>query len=363
VGRVRVFVVVAPGLERVAADELRSLGVRGRMPSTRGGIEVEFTTRQLYLVHRWSRIATRVLVRVESGPARTFDEIESLVATIAWDAYLRDGGVDGGGVAVHVASQASRLYHEGAIAERVLRVMARPADPDGQRVYVRVDRNRATISIDASGASLHHRTWRTVTHAAPLRPTLAAAMLRIAGYDGTRPVVDPMTGSGTIAIEAASIALALPHDRDFAFQRWPSFETGTWASVTASDPSAPERTSARVFAADRDEGTVAAARVHAAAAGVGELVSIESAPLTRQRWPEQRALVVCNPPYGRRIGERHELSDLYAALGNRVAASGHELCLLAADDRLVRATGLELVEQFATTNGGIGVRCWATPPR
>jgi putative N6-adenine-specific DNA methylase len=354
-GRVRAYVVVAPGLETLAADELRSIGVTGKVSVTRGGIEADMTTRQMYAVHRWARISTRVLVRVAAGPARTFDELEALVASIGWDDYLAADDP----VAVHAASQASRLYHEGAIAERVLGVLGRTADTEGSRVYLRLDRNRATISVDASGASLHHRGWRQAGHAAPLRPTIAAAMLRAVGSDCTTPVVDPMTGSGTIAIEAALIAAGRPHERAFAFQRWPSFEPGTWASVSA--PVVARATvPAPIVAADRDAGAVETARGNVVAAGVDGLVTVDRSALNGQRWPVEPSLVVCNPPYGRRLGHREGLRDLYAALGRRIADGGHTLGLLTADDRLARATGLELTERFATTNGGIAVRCWST---
>ena len=199
------------------------------------------------------------------------------------------------------------------------------------------------------------RGWRSIAHAAPLRPTLAAAMLRAAGYDGTVHVVDPMTGSGTIAVEAAAVALGRPNDRPFACTSWPSFEPGTWASASVARPGPTNP--APVTAADRDAGAVEAARAHAAAAGVDTLLTVEHAALSAQRWPTEPSLVACNPPYGRRVGGR-DLRDLYAALGARVSDGGHRLCLLAADDRLARATGIDLAVAFSTTNGGIGVRCW-----
>jgi putative N6-adenine-specific DNA methylase len=350
--RHRAFVVVAPGLEPVAVDELRALGVGGRMAKTRGGVEVELTTRQLYAIHRLGRVPTRVLVRLATDTCRRFDELERLVASVDWDRYLPDGA----SVAIHVASQSSALYHEGAIAERVVAVLGRHADDGGRRVHIRLSRDRATVSVDATGESMHRRGWRTAGHAAPLRATIAAAMLRVVGHVGSMPLIDPMAGSGTIAIEAASIALRRPIDRPFAFQDWPSFERGTWASVCAPLPG-PGPEVAPIVAADRDAGAVATAREHAAAAGVADAIRFEHAALGAQEWPGTPALVVCNPPYGRRLGDTTALRDLYAALGRRVADGGHRLCVLAADDRLAAATGLTLEERFATTNGGIPVRC------
>lgn len=349
--RLDAFVVVAPGLERLLADELRQIGVSGRLRVEKGGVEVGVTTRQLYAIHRWCRIGTRVLLRLATDATHRFDELEHLVGSVEWDSFLPAGEP----VSLHVASQASKLYHEGAIAERVERVLDRPVTEDGAGVYVRIDRNRATLSIDASGAPLHHRGWRTEIHAAPLRATLAAAMLRAAGHDGSCPLVDPMAGSGTIPIEAAVSALLMPNSREFAFQRWPSFEPGTWASVTAGRPD-PEASIAPILAADRDAGAVAMIRAHLAASGVERHVAVQQAALAAQSWPDGPGLVVVNPPYGHRIGGA-DLRDLYATLGRRVGDGGHRLCVLTPDERLVRATGLDLVERFATSNGGIPVRC------
>jgi len=350
--RHRAFLVVTPGLEQVAVDELRALGVGGRTTRTRGGVEVDLTTRQLYAAHRQCRVPTRVLVRLATDTCRRFDELERLITSIDWSRYLPDGEP----VAVHAASQSSALYHEGAIVERVVAALGRPIDDGGQRIHLRLSRDKATVSIDATGESLHRRGWRTAAHAAPLRATIAAAMLRVSGYDGSQPLIDPMTGSGTIAIEAASIALRRPIDRPFAFRQWPSFEPGTWASVCAPVAAATADT-APITAADRDAGAVATAREHAAAAGVTDAIGFQHAALGAQRWPESSGLVVCNPPYGHRLGDASALRDLYATLGRRVADGGHRLCVLVADDRLAVATGLTFHERFATSNGGIAVRC------
>lgn len=343
--------VVAPGLEQLALDELRTLGVKGRIGIGKGGLDVDLTTRQLYAVHRHARIPTRVLVRVGDGTAHRFDQLQFLARGASWGGYL----VAGEPVTFHVASQASTLYHEGAVEERLAATIGHPVAPHGMGIYVRIDRNRVIFSVDATGAPMHHRGWRTGKHASPLRATLAAAMLRAAGYDGSTPLVDPMAGSGTIAIEAAGIALGHAHERPFAFQSWPSFEPGTWASVTAgvTTPS----TVATILAADRDAGAVAMVRTHIEAAGLAGAIEVQHAALTDQQWPGQPSLVVVNPPYGQRVGRTGDLRDLYAALGAKVAGGSHRLCLLAPDQRLAKATGLTLEERFATSNGGIPVRC------
>jgi putative N6-adenine-specific DNA methylase len=364
------FVVVAPGLERLAAEELASIGVpAGKVRVQHGGIELQATTRQLYAIHRWARIPTRVLVRVASGTARNWDELQALVRTVDWQAYL---GPAPAGVELHVASHRSVLYHQGAIGERVSAVLGRPELKGGQGVHVRLDRDRTVVSVDASGQLLHRRGWRSETHRSPLRSTIAAAMVRASGWRGDSPLVDPLAGSGTIAIEAALWAAGRPIDRPFAFQQWPSFEPGTWASVTGSGR--PDALSAPVFAADRDAGAFAALERHVEGAGLIGRVTVAHAALAAQQWPAAitattattaatgRTVVIANPPYGHRVGGTGtgDLRDLYATLGRRASDADARLVLLAADRRLADATGLELEELFQVDNGGIPVRCLAT---
>ena len=257
VSRLPLFVVVAPGLERLAADELASIGIPApKVRVQHGGLDVQATTRQLYAIHRWARIPTRVLVRVATGTTRNWDELQGLVRTVDWSQYLPPAGSGSAaerGVELHVASHRSVLYHQGAIAERVTAVLDRPvskAGQGGQGVHVRLDRDRAVVSVDASGELLHRRGWRSETHRSPVRTTIAAAMVRASGWDGSVPLVDPLAGSGTIAIEAALWAAGRPIERPFAFQGWPTFEPGTWASVTGAGR--PDGLRSPVLAADRD---------------------------------------------------------------------------------------------------------------
>lgn len=367
------FVVVAPGLERLAADELASIGIPlGKVRVQHGGLDVQATTRQLYAIHRWARLPTRVLLRVATDTIRNWDELRALLRTVDWGQFLPDADSHtltsdaAAGIEVHVASHRSVLYHQGAIAERVVESLGRPEVKGGQAVHLRLDRDRAVVSVDASGELLHRRGWRSETHRAPLRATLAAAMVRASGWDGSMPLIDPLAGSGTIAIEAASWATGRPIDRPFAFQGWPSFEPGTWASVTGAVRS--DVLSTPVVAADRDAGAITALSRHIDSAGLDGRVVAQHAALAAQQWPTAdagRLFVITNPPYGHRVGGtgKGDLRDLYATLGKRVTDAGARLIVLTSDRRLAGATGLELEELFSVDNGGIPVSCLASPTR
>ena len=212
-GRRNIFVVTAPGLEGVTAAELAGLGFPGTAES--GGIALAASPEDLYTLNLHLRTASRILVRIAEFRARTFHELERHAARIPWNDFT-----DGGRPArVRVTSRKSRLYHQRAIEERVLRAIDSPAavGEDEERVgegeqlfVVRFHYDRCVISADSSGALLHRRGYRQALGKAPLRETLAAAMLLSSGWDGRTALLDPMCGSGTIPIEAALMARGIP---------------------------------------------------------------------------------------------------------------------------------------------------------
>jgi putative N6-adenine-specific DNA methylase len=226
---------------------------------------------------------------------------------------------------------------------------------------VRVHRDVVTISADSSGELLHRRGYRQAGGKAPLRETLAAAMLLGAGYDGSAPLLDPFAGSGTIAIEAALLArrIAPGLQRRFAFERWPSFDRSSWTTVrdeAVGRIRAPAP--APIHGSDRDAGAVGAARGNAERAGVAGDVWFREAPVSDLSAPDRPGFLVSNPPYGVRLGETRDLRDLFARLGAvaRARCRGSRLALLSADEALERQLGLELSVRWRSSNGGIPVR-------
>lgn len=374
--RLPLFAVTAPGLEALCAAELRTLGVRP-VPGA-GGVAWEGALRELCEANLRLRTASRILVRVAEFRARTFFELERHARKVPWARFLAGGRA----VRLRVTCRKSRLYHEGAVAERFHTAIERStgsppagadADPeeggeDAQLFVIRFMRDVCTVSADASGALLHRRGYRQALARAPLRETLAAALIQASGWDPATPLVDPMCGSGTIPIEAALIArriapgLASPgHEpRRYAFQEWPGFDTALWDDVVARARGEilPEPRAA-IRGSDRDAGAVAAARANAERAGVGADVAFEVRPLSAAEPPPGGpGTLVTNPPYGVRVGETAPLHDLYAALGRlaRSAFPGWTLALVSADRALEAQIGIRLEERVRTNNGGIAVR-------
>jgi putative N6-adenine-specific DNA methylase len=382
----RCYAVCALGLEKLLASELGAMAIGPHaVDGESGGVEFDASLRTLYEANLRLRTASRLLVRLGTFHVRALGELERRARELPWERYIMPGR----SVRVRVTSRKSRLYHTGAIAERVAvamtsrsggvaesagsgsgseagagRVAAVEDDaPDGesQLVVVRVFHDRCTISIDSSGALLHRRGYRLATAKAPLRETLAAALLLASEWDARSPLLDPMCGSGTIVIEAALMArrIAPGSGRDFAFQTWPDFDPALWESVLADAharilPAAP----CRILGSDRDAGAVAAAIANAERAGVAGDVEFTRRALSAIDPPAEPGWVVTNPPYGSRMGSPARLRNLYAQLGKvlRTRCDGWRVALLSADRRLETSMGIRLSTALETRNGGIAVR-------
>ena len=349
--RLEAFVVAAPGLEPMVQAELVKLGVRPANV-THGGVNCSLTWPQLWAVHLKSRMATRVLVRVARFKADGFDTLTAGLARIDWSAWLPAGGVD---VAASTDGK-SKLFHTGAIAERVVAQIGRGEGT--QQVLVRVQRDVVTVSIDATGPALHKRGYRGPAGKAPMRETLAAALLVASEWDVKKPLVDPFCGSGTIVIEAAMRArrIAPGRHRTFQFMQWPSFDAVAWERlVKGADSDVIERCPP-LLAFDRDDGAVAATLANATTAGVAGQINAERRAASDLVLPSTAGWIVSNPPYGARVGGP-DVRDLYDRFGDvlRERACGWHVALLASRDTPVTRLKLPLVPMLETTNGGIPV--------
>ena len=364
-----IFAVTAPGIESILQKELAELGLKTANKIT-GGVEAKGKIDDVWKANLWSRTANRILVRVDEFHASSFHELERRAKKVEWSRYLTKGSP----ARFRVTCRKSRLYHSDAVAERFENVLkqqlgAKIADrnadedseSDAQLFIVRLADDICTVSADSSGDLLHRRGYRQAVAKAPLRETLAAAMLIGSAWDKTSPLVDPMCGSGTIAIEGAMMArnIAPGARRKFAFEKWPGHDPVAWNRLVQEAISGEkERSEARIMASDRDAGAVTATKSNAERAGVANEIEVSELALSNAVLPDEPGWIVTNPPYGLRVGEAAPLRNLYARLGKILTerASGYLLALLSADRKLDAQLGLELREVFRTTNGGIPVR-------
>jgi putative N6-adenine-specific DNA methylase len=388
VAKLRCFAVCALGLEELVASELRSLGIDARTTDEEpGGVAFDATVEALYQANLNLRTASRVLVRLASFHVRALGELERRAGELEWERFMAPGR----SVRLRVTCRKSRLYHTGAVAERIANALtarigaltdsatigiavgvrgeregAPPDDDDvdddeNQLVVVRIFHDRCTVSIDSSGALLHRRGYRLANAKAPLRETLAAALLLASEWDPRAPLLDPMCGSGTIAIEGALLARRIPPGlrRSFAFVGWPIFEPELWESVLEGArarivPAAP----APIQASDRDAGAIEAAIANAERAGVAGDIEFSRRAVSAIEPPPGPGWIVTNPPYGARVGESDRLRNLYSQLGKVLKAKcpGWTVALLSADARLDSRLGVQLAPVLKTRNGGIAVR-------
>ena len=375
------WAVAAPGLEPLLEAELRALGFADATSSP-GGVSFACDGAGLARANLHSRLASRVVVRLAAFRATAFHELERAARKVEWPRMIAPKS----GFRLRVTTKKSRLYHSDAIAQRVAEAVVRAvpsavpvelkgrddegeaiesadeSEVDGvQLIVVRFEHDRCTISADASGALLHRRGYRQAIARAPLRETLAAAMLAAVRYDASQPMVDPFCGSGTLVIEAAMMArdIAPGLQREFAAETWPESRAEHWRSVREMararvKPSA----AAPLIGSDRDTGAIAAATANAARAGVSADVEFVHRALSDLAVPAGPGLLIANPPYGVRVGESGPLRDLYARFGQvaRTVCPGWRVALLSADRALEGHTGLRFTEALKTSNGGLAVR-------
>ena len=362
-----IFVMTAPGIEGLLAREIAALGIKPR-EIVAGGVSVTGGLEAIQRLNLHSRIANRVLVRVAEFHASSFHELERRAKKIGWGRFIAEEGQP---VRFRVTCRKSKLYHSDAVAERLMKISQGTAAPDAgdedeapagsQLFVVRMAHDNCTISADSSGELLHRRGYRQAIAKAPLRETLAAAMIAASEWEAATPLVDPMCGAGTIPIEAAMIARNIPPglSRSFAFEKWPEHDSASWESAADEARSkVVPAAGAPLVASDRDAGAVAAAISNAERAGVRDDIEISERAISDARYPQPPGLIITNPPYGMRVGESGPLRNLYAQLGRvvREAAPGYRLALLSADKALDAQLRLDLTEVFRTTNGGIPVR-------
>jgi putative N6-adenine-specific DNA methylase len=369
--RYEAFAVAAPGLEDVLAGELIELGIADPRVID-GGVEFNATRRQLYEANLHLRTPSRVIVRLAKFRALTFAELEKRARRIPWERVVKRGDR----VTLRVTCRKSRLYHSDAVAERLARDLkerlsvdagairgdAEEADgaPDNaQLIVVRFDHDHCTVSADSSGAHLHQRGYRTSVTEAPMRETLAAALILASGWDRKSPLVDPFCGSGTIPIEAAMMAarMAPGRKRRFQFMHWPGYDAAEWKRVHSAATKSEDLTLVPpIHGSDRSAAAMRAATENAERAGVAGVVHFQRQDALRADAVAPVGWLVSNPPYGVRLGDAGETKSLLKAFGQRLIQrfGGWHIGLLAPDRG--RLPGLALQAGPRTTNGGLRVQ-------
>lgn len=354
-----IFLVAAPGLEAALAEEAREAGF-AEATAVDGGVAFLGGWPEVWRANLELRGATRVLARFASFRVMHLAQLDKRARKVPWADFLAaDVPVE-----VEASCRKSKIYHAGAAAQRIATAIheglgASVVENAPVRVLARIEDDLCTLSIDTTGESLHKRGHKEAVNRAPMRETMAALFLRQCGYRGTEPVLDPMCGSGTFVIEAAEMAAGLQpgRSRSFAFEDLRGFDRATWEAMRR--PAAPQQTELRFHGSDRDAGAVAMSRENAERAGVSAITDFQERAVADLVPPDgPPGLVIANPPYGTRLGDKRELQALYASLGKVLKSrfSGWRVGIITADAGLAKQTGLPfLPPERSVLHGGIRV--------
>lgn len=363
------FALIAHPIEELGAAELEELGASSVTPLYRG-IRFEATQEALYRITYGTRLCTRILAPLIRFDCHSDRYLYKTAFAIDWRTIL-DPDVT---FAITATVTQSRIQHSKFAALRLKDAIAdffrektgrRPSvdrhNPDVW-LHLYIENNNATISLDAAGGSLHRRGYRVGSVEAPIQETVAAAIVRMSGWDGERPLIDPMCGSGTILAEALMSVCRIPAGYlrpTFGFERLPDFDLNTWKSVRKEMNSAirPLSAAGAISGMDIDPWAVSSARKNLDTLPSGKSIALETKDLFTLNEIKDSAIIT-NPPYGLRIGRKVEIEKFYTELGNfmKRRCTGSEAYVYAGKRELLKHVGLRTSWKKPLVNGALDGR-------
>lgn len=328
------FAVVHPGFEETAAREIAELGISETAERTEGGLEFITDLAGCYRANLCARTVTRVLMRLARFKALHFTLFRKKMAGFPWELHLAPGAA----VSFSIACRHSRLYHTGRLREECMGAVAermkeqgmevsfpeKPSDDNAvQGIFLRLEDDVVHVSLDASGEMLYRRGSKTQITPAPLRETAAACILIEAGLGKYDILIDPMGGSGTFSLEAGMIFSGHPPGlgRDFIFRRWPAFREAAFHHLVKQLEEGKRAEGKSVLYSDIDPEAVAAAENNITAAGLTGITRITQKDFFKDRGDipaGKKALLVLNPPYGKRLRGKEDTAAVYRKIGQKI---------------------------------------------
>jgi len=378
----RFFAPCPRGLESALAVELGTLDAAFVVPAD-GGVAFSGPLELAYRANLESRLASRILWQVAHGAYRDEDALYRLAHGIDWSRHFRADRTLRADVAATrsplTSLEFATLRIKDAVCDHFRARTGKRPSVDKQRPDVRVHayltEREATLYLDTSGEPLFKRGWRRDTDAAPLRENLAAGLLALTGWMPETPLLDPMCGSGTLAIEAALIASGRAPGlaRTFGFQKLAWYDGPTWQRIRqrARDRVRPAPPAPTIYASDHDPRAIAQCRTNAAHAGIADWIAVEEGDVLSRAAPAPAGLLLANPPYGVRLDDDARLAAFYPQLGDALKQhfAGWTAYLFTGDLRLARLIGLKPSRKTPLYNGNIECRLYrfdlvaGRPPR
>lgn len=323
--KVELIATTAFGLEAVAVREIRELGYQ-EIAVDNGKVTFAADLAAICKANLWLRSADRVLLKMGEFKAFSFEELFEQTKALSWPDWITEDAtfpVEGKSINSKLFSvpDCQAIVKKAVVEKMKQRYKKNWFDETGPRYRIEVAllKDTATLTIDTSGAGLHKRGYRKLGSDAPLKETLAAAMILLSRWHPDRVLIDPFCGSGTIPIEAAFIALNIAPglQREFDAEKWPAVSGSLWRS--ARDEAAGkvlQHNKLRVHGFDIDGKVLELARYHASQAGLGEAVSFQVRPVADLRSRHKYGYIICNPPYGLRMGDINYVERLYREIGS-----------------------------------------------
>jgi putative N6-adenine-specific DNA methylase len=360
------FATVARGLEEIAARELASLGAKDIRPDFTG-VHFSGDKSLLYRINLWSRIVFRVLMPIEKVKSYNAEQLYKNVYNLNWEQYLQPHNT----FAVNCTGSNKNLNHSHFSALQIKNaIVDRQRQKNGQRsnidienpdllINAHIEGDRCILSLDSSGASLHRRGYHPAMGVAPLKETLAAALLEITEWNINIPFLDPLCGSGTLPIEAALKSLNIApglYRKRFGFQTWKDFDRTLWEQlISEAKTSQLSQLPAPIFGSDRESDILQQARLNAQSCGVDRYLQLLQKDLSEIAAPTDSGMIICNPPYGKRLGDTEELGDFYKLLGDvfKQRFKGWTAYVLTGSKELAKRIGLKASRRIPVYNGSL----------
>ena len=364
----KLFAPCPRGLEDALGAELAALGASA-ITGVAGGVAFEGDTGVIYRVNLWSRIATRVLLRLFSQPYRSEDDVYRAAHAVDWPAQFEVGR----SIRVYLTAQRCPLKSldfltlriKDAVCDRFRAALGRRPDVDTRapdvRIHAFLDATQFTLYLDTSGEPLFKRGARAAAGEAPLKENLAAGILKLTGWQPGTALLDPMCGGGTFLVEAALMALDIAPGgaRSFGFEKLKSFDSALWQELRAeAEARRKPAVALPIYGSDLYGDTLKLARANLQAAGLDAAVQLKQANALEISAPAANGVLVTNPPYGERMGEQQELAEFYPKFGDALKQkfAGWNCYILSADMNLPKLIKLQVSKRTPLYNGALECR-------
>ncbi len=361
--KVKLIATTAMGLESIVAQEVRDLGYEVEVDN--GKVIFEGDPSAIARTNLWLRVADRVKLVVGEFHAYSFDDLFEQTKALPWEKYIDEEGQ----FPVSGKSHKSKLFSVSDCQAIVKKSIAEklklkhgvagnmPETGSLYKVEVAILKDKVTLTLDTSGAGLHKRGYRVGQGEAPLKETLAAALVKLTNWRPDEPFIDPFCGSGTIPIEAALIGqnIAPGFNREFDSETWGFMSDNIWeAAFTEAEELAEYDRELNIIGSDIDHKMIEISKANALEAGLADLIDFKQMQVSDLAINKDNGYIVANPPYGQRISEEDEVSELYSQLGDvMLDHSSWSVYILTSFKQFERSYGQNATKKRKLFNGFI----------